>query len=48
MPDPFGVWSVFACYAVSCAVCQGSCRNESRMFLPPHWQSGLPGEITHL
>ncbi len=48
LPEPYGVWAVFACYAALCAVCKGSCRNESRMFLPAHWQSGMPGGIAHL
>jgi hypothetical protein len=48
LPEPNGVWAVFACRAVACSICQGICRNEARMFLPSHWQSGRPGEITRL
>jgi hypothetical protein len=48
VPEPHGVWAVFACRSAVCAVCKGSCRNQARMFLPLHWQSGLPGEITYL
>jgi hypothetical protein len=47
-PNPHGVWAVFVCRSSLCAVCQGPCRNQARMFLPPHWQSGRPGEITRL
>jgi hypothetical protein len=48
LPEPYGVWAVFACRANSCPVCQGKCRNEASVFVPPHWQSGRPGEITRL
>jgi len=48
LPEPYGVWVVFGCRSAVCAVCTGPCRNESRMFLPPHWESGRPGEITYL
>jgi hypothetical protein len=47
-PEPYGVWAVFCCPAGNCPVCQGLCRNQARAFLPPHWQSGLPGQITRL
>ncbi|MGW7682089.1 hypothetical protein ACWGID_15195 [Kribbella sp. NPDC054772] len=47
-PEPYGVWAVFSCGAASCPVCQGPCRNQSRMFLPSHWLSGPPGAISYL
>jgi hypothetical protein len=48
LPEPYGVWAVFTCSAAGCPVCQGPCRSRSRMFLPAHWQSGPPGQITYL
>lgn len=48
LPEPYGVWTLFACRSSACAVCRGTCRNEARVFLPPHWQSGSPGGITRL
>lgn len=47
-PEPYGAWAMFTCHAANCPVCQGPCRSQSRMFLPAHWESGRPGEITCL
>jgi hypothetical protein len=48
LPEPYGLWVVFGCRISRCPVCQGLCQNQARVFLPPHWQTGRPGEITRL
>ncbi|MEU8221850.1 hypothetical protein [Kribbella sp. NPDC048915] len=48
LPQPQGVWGLFGCDFGRCSICYGPCRNQARMFLPAHWETGLPGAITRL
>jgi hypothetical protein len=48
LPEPYGVWVVFGCRNAACPICRGPCGNQARSFLPPHWQTGGPGQITRL
>jgi hypothetical protein len=47
-PEPYGVWVQFGCGSTNCPVCLGFCLHQERAFVPSHWQSGNPGQISRL